>query len=81
MRLCAARVMCLGKSTMSIPFRIILYVFMGSDAVNGGLKHDTKYLKQKFGFEVKLSVSLLNYISAVKQLIIKCNHTIRHTVI
>lgn len=37
-RLWAPLVMCLGKSTMSIPFNIILYVFIGSGAEKGGLK-------------------------------------------
>ena len=28
----------LGNSTTSIPFRIMLYVFIGSDPANGGLQ-------------------------------------------
>ena len=38
MRLCALRVIFFGNSMTSMPFRIMLYVFIGSDPVKGGLK-------------------------------------------
>jgi len=38
MRFCAFFVILRGKSMASIPFRMMLYVFIGSDAENGGLK-------------------------------------------
>lgn len=38
MRLCAFLVILLGNSIMSIPFRMMLYVFIGSEPENGGLK-------------------------------------------
>lgn len=36
----------LGNSTTSIPLRIMLYVFIGSDPANGGLKRKDKMLNQ-----------------------------------
>jgi hypothetical protein len=51
---------------MSIPFRIMLYVFMGSVAVNGGLKYDKKYYsKQKSGQSENMKSLKFN--------IMKCN--------
>ena len=38
MRLCALRVIFFGNSITSMPLRMILYVFIGSDPENGGLK-------------------------------------------
>ena len=37
MRAEALRVMLRGNSTASMPFRMMLYVFMGSDPVKGGV--------------------------------------------
>ena len=37
MRACAGRLTMRGNSIWSIPFKMMLYVFIGSAAVNGGL--------------------------------------------
>lgn len=37
MRAVALRVMLRGKSTASMPLRMMLYVFMGSEPVKGGV--------------------------------------------
>ena len=41
--------MFLGKSMMSIPFKMMLYVFIGSDAEKGGLKYGTEGLSNRVG--------------------------------
>ena len=40
---CAVRVTSDGNSKASIPLNIILYVFIGSGHVKGGLKREKKY--------------------------------------